>query len=190
MLPFEVLPFDGKRLVLDCFEVSYLASGRDLLRLGRQSGSTSPAIVVADPNFDLAQDAVARGQPDSNAPHFERLYDTRDEGERVAALTSLLAVETHRRRHGRVRQRRICDVPSIEGAQGSASVSTPRLRGARDPEVDLQGQLGLEPSADPMGPVGASTGLRLHRSGGGVVRAHSILGGLHHEYFWAAVHAH
>jgi CHAT domain-containing protein len=86
MLPFEVLPFDGKRLVMDCFEVSYLASGRDLLRLGRQGGPTNPAIVVADPNFDLAQSAVAVGQPDSNAPHFERLYDTRDEGERVAAF--------------------------------------------------------------------------------------------------------
>jgi hypothetical protein len=73
---------------------------RQVLAIVRQFFADSPddihtAFVVADPNFDLAQDAVARGQPDSNAPHFERLYDTRDEGERVAALTSLLAVETH-----------------------------------------------------------------------------------------------
>jgi hypothetical protein len=37
---------------------------------------------------------------------------------------------------------------------------------------------------------GSLTGAVAHRSGGGVVRAHSILGGLHHEYFWAPVYAH
>jgi hypothetical protein len=80
-----------------------------------------------------------------------------------AVKITQLAVDTHGR-HGRVQRRRICDVSSIEGALGSPPVYTPRLRGARDPQADLRGQLGLEPSADPLGPVGPSAGLRLQWS--------------------------
>ena len=37
-LPFEILPLDDNRLMLDRFEIGYLASGRDLLRFGKRAG--------------------------------------------------------------------------------------------------------------------------------------------------------
>lgn len=87
MLSFEALPLDEKRLVLDCFEVSYVASGRDILRFGKQGGSSTPAVVIADPNFDLAdRSATDKGSADLKALRFDRLPGTREEGLRVAAL--------------------------------------------------------------------------------------------------------
>jgi len=67
----------------DEFEISYLSSGRDLLRLQTAPASQpQQAVVIADPDFDLV--------PAPNAPvlsnlHFGRLPDTRTEGEWVAA---------------------------------------------------------------------------------------------------------
>ena len=87
MLPFGVLPLDESRLMLDCCEISYLASGRDLLRFGQRKCEATPAIVLADPNFDLAHTGAPRkDRVDPTAPRFHRLRGTREEGVRVAAL--------------------------------------------------------------------------------------------------------
>ena len=56
-LPFEVLPTDDGRRLIEDFRFSYLSAGRDILRIGIKSPAQySAALVVADPNFDLIGD--------------------------------------------------------------------------------------------------------------------------------------
>jgi tetratricopeptide (TPR) repeat protein len=90
-LPFHALPLDGdkgqKEYWIDRFEISYLASGRDLLmdsnprddrkRVGRP-------IVLADPDYDYEG---LGGRNETQSPptkHFDRLSGTREEGRSVA----------------------------------------------------------------------------------------------------------
>ena len=65
-LPFEILPTaDGKRLI-DSWHFSYVSVGRDLLRLTRSASRIhGGAVVVADPNYDLAAPPAAAGPTDS-----------------------------------------------------------------------------------------------------------------------------
>ncbi|MGH8489604.1 MAG: CHAT domain-containing protein [Gammaproteobacteria bacterium] len=55
-LPFEALPLDGaSRYLVDDYRLSYLDTGRELLRAGMASQQLSSApVVVADPDFELA----------------------------------------------------------------------------------------------------------------------------------------
>jgi CHAT domain-containing protein len=107
-LPFEILPLDDGRRLIDAFTVSYLSAGRDAIRFDAGAGTPSGSLVVADPDFDLA---AASGSSDAHvattsaprsanaqvAPpagetlrasgvHFSRLPGTRVEGERIARL--------------------------------------------------------------------------------------------------------
>ncbi|WP_224249674.1 CHAT domain-containing tetratricopeptide repeat protein [Hyalangium gracile] len=59
LVPFGVL-HDGRRLVEDGFELSYLTSGRDLLPRSEEAASGDSVVVVADPDFD-APPAVGSG---------------------------------------------------------------------------------------------------------------------------------
>lgn len=99
-LPFEVLPTDADHFLIDEYALSYLGSGRDLLRFGaKTSGQPSPPVVFADPDFDLSieeaspqtppaiiQVADARTSRDLNRGtlHFGRLPGTQTEGEKIA----------------------------------------------------------------------------------------------------------
>jgi CHAT domain-containing protein/Flp pilus assembly protein TadD len=98
-LPFEVLPLRGGRCVIDDFNISYLNTGRDLLRLGATStGQPTAPVVIADPNFDLVSTEVALEEKVDHASRrqsrdldrserlFNRLPGTRMEGEKVAAM--------------------------------------------------------------------------------------------------------
>jgi CHAT domain-containing protein/tetratricopeptide (TPR) repeat protein len=98
-LPFEALPTDdGRRLIDDC-QLSYVGVGRDLLRFGAETlGQPAGPLVVADPDFDLgsedapppAGDTGPHGRQsralDPNALHFDPLPDTHEEGAHIAAL--------------------------------------------------------------------------------------------------------
>ncbi len=108
-LPFEVLPTMDGQLMIDHYQISYLATGRDALRFGAASTSqpTVP-VVAADPDYDLGiQDTAGARQPaasddvddelsprrHSRAPELDRLYfprlpATRVEGEQVAKMLS------------------------------------------------------------------------------------------------------
>ena len=52
LLPFETLPYLDNYLI-DEYHISYLNSGRDLLRFDATLGSQTDPIVIADPDFDL-----------------------------------------------------------------------------------------------------------------------------------------
>lgn len=106
-LPFEILPQDDGHLLMDeGYRITYLSSGRDVLRFAAaSSGEPGAPVVVANPNFDLgATVAVATTtQGSSSEPitltkglrrsqdlgrsssHFSPLPGSQIEGERIAA---------------------------------------------------------------------------------------------------------
>jgi tetratricopeptide (TPR) repeat protein len=57
-LPFEALPTDDGRRLIDDYQISYLGVGRDALRFGAASSEQpTAALVAADPDFDLRRRA-------------------------------------------------------------------------------------------------------------------------------------
>ncbi len=95
LLPFEGLSTEEGGFLMDEFMMSYLSSGRDLLRIGTRTRSTpSAAVVVADPSFDLGLKMAAPGEagrallrsPDLGRTSFTPLPATRLEGQRIAKL--------------------------------------------------------------------------------------------------------
>jgi tetratricopeptide (TPR) repeat protein len=95
-LPFEVLPHDDGRALLDTHQISYLTTGLDALRFGiAPRGEPGPSVVAVDPDFDLFL-ATSR-PPGSSGPRlvartegsqarFERLAGARRGGKRFAEL--------------------------------------------------------------------------------------------------------
>jgi CHAT domain-containing protein/tetratricopeptide (TPR) repeat protein len=62
-LPFGVLPAGADRLLLDEYSISYVNTGRDVLRFAAPaSGQAGKPLVVADPDFDL-DDRVVSSPP-------------------------------------------------------------------------------------------------------------------------------
>ena len=63
-LPFEVLPTDDGRRLIDDYHISYLSCGRDVLRFGAAStGEPAPPMILADPDFDLERVGDPRARP-------------------------------------------------------------------------------------------------------------------------------
>jgi CHAT domain-containing protein/tetratricopeptide (TPR) repeat protein len=99
-LPFEVLPTcDGRRLI-DDYQISYLSTGRDVLRFGAApSGRPAEPLVAADPDFNLSGvetqphsiGAALRGRPSrdtyiNDLDSLAELPGTREEGEHIASM--------------------------------------------------------------------------------------------------------
>jgi tetratricopeptide (TPR) repeat protein len=102
MLPFEVLPTEiGKRLI-DQYYISYLSVGRDILRFhAESSGQPASPLIVADPAFDLStskkgvqaemfpsKSRQSRDLDRSNI-YFSPLPGTRREGEELAKMLGI-----------------------------------------------------------------------------------------------------
>jgi CHAT domain-containing protein/tetratricopeptide (TPR) repeat protein len=105
-LPFGVLPADKERYLIEDYHISYVGTGRDILRFGAGSAQgAAPPIVIADPDYDLEasaksdQTGVDKAQQRQSremvryAPHFARLPGTREEGEHIAAMIGVKALE-------------------------------------------------------------------------------------------------
>ncbi len=115
--PFEILPQEPGRYLIDALDISYLSVGRDLGRLSsrRESAPSTSPVVLADPNYDGPRGAgpqSGEGQSTPGAPakmalpgagrdqlrselnrrivQFKPLPGTRAEG---IAIASLLGVE-------------------------------------------------------------------------------------------------
>lgn len=85
LLPFAALPdAPGKRL-LDRFALSYLTSGRDLIRLGATAAPRGPAVFVGAPAYDAGPAAGAGGAATAPRGTFSPLPGTRAEAEALAA---------------------------------------------------------------------------------------------------------
>jgi hypothetical protein len=78
-LPFEVLPLPNQTgHLIDAFQISYVAAGRDVLRFGAPtSGQPTPSVIVADPDFDLGSLPVAPAPPKSKRGLVSRLFGQR-----------------------------------------------------------------------------------------------------------------
>ncbi|MEW6498141.1 MAG: CHAT domain-containing protein, partial [Cyanobacteriota bacterium] len=101
-LPFEVLPIDSDRRLIDEYHISYLSTGRDVLRFGAVStGKYTEPLVVADPDFDLSCESAAESvnppslsdqqskDLDRRTLTFKRLPGTKVEGEQIAGILNV-----------------------------------------------------------------------------------------------------
>jgi tetratricopeptide (TPR) repeat protein/CHAT domain-containing protein len=92
-LPFEALPTGDGRYLIDEYQISYLSTGRDVLRFATDS-AVEPTLpfVVADPDFD-------RGSTSVSTPSwkvvFKRLSGTRKEGQRIAQMLGVTPLLGH-----------------------------------------------------------------------------------------------
>ncbi|MFN7927664.1 MAG: CHAT domain-containing protein [Blastocatellia bacterium] len=105
LLPFAALVDEQKRYLVERYSISYLTSGRDLLRLQVARTPKSAPLIVADPDFDLTAKvlAVALAQPRNSARRAtlrgfksgsesfaewtaDRLSETSKEAEEIKAL--------------------------------------------------------------------------------------------------------
>ena len=83
-IPFEALPDGRDGFLIDDYQFSYVAVGRDLLRFGRKPfGEPVQSLVAADPDFNLGIMPQKMKGKLSDLP-FDRLLATRKEGEAVA----------------------------------------------------------------------------------------------------------
>lgn len=122
-LPFEVLPTDDGRHLIDTYQISYLSTGRDVLRFRATSGGrVASSLIVADPDFDLsatdeptiAEATQARGRRSRDLKrgslHFDRLSGTRKEGEHIARMLGVQPLLEGKALEGRLKA---CHSPYI-----------------------------------------------------------------------------
>jgi CHAT domain-containing protein len=94
LVPFEALRDEQDRYGVERYAISYVSSGRDLLRLQVHPTSRTAPVVVADPAFGGPDVGVADGTPqrsvtsvdDLHDAYFARLAGTGQEAERIKAL--------------------------------------------------------------------------------------------------------
>ena len=99
LLPFAALLDDKGEYLAKRFEITYLTSGRDLLRLASASSSRSSAVVVADPDYGKSASMLAQVdtsiQPqrsndlDRGGIVFKSLAGTVEEAKALKALLKL-----------------------------------------------------------------------------------------------------
>jgi CHAT domain-containing protein/tetratricopeptide (TPR) repeat protein len=137
-LPFEVLPAPDRKFVLDEWSLSYLSSGRDLIRFGlRPTGEQHDPLIIADPDFDFGlndrrksdvpatiDNFPAKGpfqknrslredlrEAECDQPGFIRLPGSRKEGERIGQLLGVSPWLDRAALKGRLKTE--CHSPSI-----------------------------------------------------------------------------
>ena len=96
LLPFGALVDERGKYLVENYSITYLTSGRDLLRLGTFEGGESTAVLVGDPAFDVATTANASAPPpvavqerrsaDLKDAHLTPLPGTRAEVEQIRVL--------------------------------------------------------------------------------------------------------
>ncbi len=83
LIPFAALMDEKGKFLVETYSLTYLTSGRDLLRLQVKIESQSPALVMADPDYDKGAGPKLFGQ--SFSP-LARLGGTHQEGSQLKAL--------------------------------------------------------------------------------------------------------
>ncbi len=116
-IPFEALPADSGGFLLDELEISYLGVGRDVAHLLSRSEprTLQPALVFADPDYDLAAEGGFSAPDDTQSlrndlnragTDFGRLPGTRVEGTRVGELLGVEPLLGGSAREGRLKEAR------------------------------------------------------------------------------------
>jgi CHAT domain-containing protein len=106
LLPFEILPCADGRYVIEKFGISYISTGRDLLKFREKALPIQQAVIIADPDFDIGVRSTVehRKQPSGNYPvwpsvppppraagecleiPFDRIPNTEEEAQSIANL--------------------------------------------------------------------------------------------------------
>ncbi|MDC0746228.1 CHAT domain-containing protein [Polyangium mundeleinium] len=92
LVPFGVLVDEDGHYLVERYALTYLASGRDLLRLGTSVPSQQGPVVVAAPDYDTARGATPAGQAgtrrqrsaDARGMRFSPLHFAANEGRAIS----------------------------------------------------------------------------------------------------------
>jgi len=87
LIPFEALVDENNQYLVENHTLTYLTSGRDLLRLQAQSQAQQPPLLVANPFFGDRSKRVSSSIPSNNLRQsiLEPLDDTSTEAEAIAS---------------------------------------------------------------------------------------------------------
>lgn len=91
LVPFGALVDEGGKYLVESYSLTYLTSGRDLLRAGRGGESREPPLVLGDPVFGevrAGDGASSSSQPTTAAQpfYFSRLKATAEEAKAVGSI--------------------------------------------------------------------------------------------------------
>ena len=75
LVPFGALVDEDGRYLVENYTITYLTSGRDLLRLATETDSRQRPIVIANPDFDLAVTTSSQEAPEADASKGLRSLD-------------------------------------------------------------------------------------------------------------------
>ena len=101
-LPLDILPTDNKgEYLTDKYEISYLTSGRDLIRMNSTiDGTSNESLVIANPDFDLSRINESSEQIElstengsdlrAKITNFELLKNTEEEAEHIGKKLSVI----------------------------------------------------------------------------------------------------
>ncbi len=148
LVPFEALIDPQGRPALEQHLISYLTSGRDLLRLAAQQSPQSPATIVADPDYGPGKYVRLAGtvaEADAIVRHFPGVH-TLNRGQATKAALARLAgpAVLHVATHG-----------FYSRAGGSAPPATPTTTTARrspaaaERGMSIEGALAAPPPGSP-----------------------------------------
>jgi CHAT domain-containing protein len=102
-IPFEILPTDDGKRLIDIYSISYLSTGRDVIRFNFKSDrKATQCIMIANPDFDYSHNSTSLPLSESEEFHtkqsrdlnlsefiFDPLPGTSQEGEIIAELLSM-----------------------------------------------------------------------------------------------------
>jgi CHAT domain-containing protein/tetratricopeptide (TPR) repeat protein len=92
LVPFAAFVDEGNNYLIERYAISYLTSGRDLLRFGKHVESAQPALIVANPDFQTAAPVTKPLNPERTRavnlanPNFLPLPGTEEESRVVGRL--------------------------------------------------------------------------------------------------------
>jgi CHAT domain-containing protein len=75
LVPFAAL-HDGRSFLLDSFDITYLSSGRDLLRPREERSPSRSVVVVADPDFTSAPSPLGSPSVDERSASLEPFFSS------------------------------------------------------------------------------------------------------------------
>jgi CHAT domain-containing protein/Flp pilus assembly protein TadD len=86
LLPFEALVDEQGRYLLETYNITYLTSGRDLLRFQNPKPNNNPPLILADPFFDKASPTFTSRYADLAKLAFPPLQQTNAEAQAIGTL--------------------------------------------------------------------------------------------------------
>lgn len=93
LIPFEALADENGRYLIENYSVTYLTSGRDLLRMKKTRASRSGFLVVANPDFGSSSSAASAGL-NASETNFAPLGGTAREASAIRTLFPAAALLT------------------------------------------------------------------------------------------------